>query len=97
MNVITLKLPDELNDALRKASAQRKLSKSAVVREALEQALLRQSDEAGASERWVAQWRGSMTVARRVRGTAGGASATKGPEPASADARLTHLLDKHVR
>lgn len=97
MNVITLKLPDELNDALRKASEQRKLSKSAVVREALEQALLHQADEAGAAERWVAQWRGSMTVAPPVKGKTGGASPTKRPEPASGDPRLRHLLDKHVR
>ena len=36
MNVITLKLPDDLNTALKEVSRKRGLSKSAVVREALE-------------------------------------------------------------
>ena len=40
MNAITLKLPDDLNAALKEVSRKRGLSKSAVVREALEQSLL---------------------------------------------------------
>ena len=58
MNVITLKLPDDLHAALKAVSARRNLSKSAVVREALEKSLLEQGEDAAAAERWVAQWRG---------------------------------------
>ncbi len=60
MNVITLKLPDDLHSALKAVSVKRRLSKSAVVREALEQSLLVQGNEAAAAERWVAQWRGKL-------------------------------------
>ena len=42
MNVITLKLPDDLNAALNEVSRKRGLSKSAVDREALQQSLLAQ-------------------------------------------------------
>ena len=56
MNVITSKPPDDLNAALDEVSRKRGLSKSAVVREALEQSLLGQDVAAGAAERWVAQW-----------------------------------------
>ena len=42
MNVITRKLPDDLNAALKEVSRKHGLSKSAVVREALEQSLLAQ-------------------------------------------------------
>ena len=84
MNVITLKLPDDLNAALKEVSRKRGLSKSAVVREALEQSLLAQGVAAGAAERWVAQWQGRLKLpdARDVEAT---------------DPRLAHLLAKHVR
>ena len=84
MNAITLKLPDDLNAALNEASRKRGLSKSAVVREALEQSLLAQGALAGAAERWVAQWQGSLKLpeANKVQAT---------------DPRLAHLLGKHVR
>ena len=84
MNVITLKLPDDLNAALNEVSRKRGLSKSAVVREALEQSLLAQGVTAGAAERWVAQWQGRLKLpdARDLEAT---------------DPRLTHLLAKHVR
>lgn len=81
MNVITLKLPDDLHAALKEVSAKRRLSKSAVVREALEKSLLAQGDEAGAAERWVSQWRGRSAAA-----------ATTPDDP-----RLAHLLAKHLR
>ncbi len=84
MNVITLKLPDDLNAALKEVSRKRGLSKSAVVREALEQSLLAQGAVAGAAERWVAQWQGRLEL----------------PEPgdvAATDPRLAHLLVKHLR
>ena len=84
MNVITLKLPDDLNAALNEVSRKRGLSKSAVVREALEQSLLAQGVTAGAAERWVAQWQGRLKLpdARDLEAT---------------DVRLAHLLAKHVR
>lgn len=84
MNVITLKLPDDLHAALREVSRKRGLTKSAVVREALEQSLLAQGVQAGAAERWVMQWQGSLELP-----TAREAQAT--------DPRLAHLLSKHVR
>jgi predicted transcriptional regulator len=80
MNAITLKLPDDLHAALNEVSRARGLSKSAVVREALEQSLLAQGAAAGAAERWVAQWQGRLAL----------------PEGTD-DARLSHLLAKHVR
>jgi len=84
MNVITLKLPAALHAALKEVSRQRGLSKSAVVREALEQSLLAQGVVAAAAECWVAQWQGklSLPAADSVR---------------AADPRLAQLLDKHVR
>lgn len=84
MNVITLKLPDDLNAALKEVSRKRGLSKSAVVREALEQSLLAQGVAAGAAERWVAQWQGRLTL-------------PEASDVQSTDPRLAHLLAKHVR
>ena len=84
MHVLTLKIPDDLNAALQEASAKRGLSKSAVVREALEQSLLAHGVAAGAAERWVTQWQGRLKLP-----SIGGAQVT--------DARLEHLLSKHVR
>jgi len=84
MNVITLKLPDDLNTALNAVSRKRGLSKSAVVREALEQSLRAQGAAASAAEHWVQQWQGRLKLPE-----AGEAEAT--------DPRLAHLLAKHVR
>ena len=84
MNVITLKLPDDLNAALNEVSRKRGLSKSAVVREALEQSLLVQGVAAGAAERWVEHWRGRLELPQ--------ASDVEATDP-----RLAHLLAKHVR
>jgi predicted transcriptional regulator len=83
MNIITLKLPDDLNAALKEVSRKRGLSKSAVVREALQHSLLAQGVEASAAERWVAQWQGSLKL-----------PASRDVE--AADPRLAHLLTKHV-
>ena len=47
MATITLKIPDELNAALKAFSARRRVSKSAVVRAALEEALAREEALAG--------------------------------------------------
>jgi len=84
MNVVTLKLPDDLHAALNEVSRQRGLSKSAVVREALELSLRKQGVAASAAERWVAQWQGKLKLPER-----GGLEAT--------DPRLAHLLAKHLR
>ena len=84
MHVITLKLPDDLNTALNEVSRKRGLSKSAVVREALQQSLLAQGVVAGAAERWVAQWQGRLKLPE--------ASDVQADDP-----RLSHLLAKHVR
>ena len=84
MHVITLKLPENLNAALKEVSRKRGLSKSAVVREALEQSLLKQGAAGSAAERWVAQWQGRLKLP-----AAGDAKAT--------DPRLAHILAKHVR
>ena len=89
MNVLTLKIPEELDAALQAASRARGLSKSAVVREALEQSLGRQADQAGTAERWVAQWRGHLST---LPPTGQGKGKAK-----LQDERLAHILAKHLR
>jgi predicted transcriptional regulator len=84
MNAITLKLPDELLAALNEVSRKRGLSKSAVVREALERSLLDQGDAAAAAERWVDRWQGRLQLPQP--------DAVDGSDP-----RLAHLLRKHLR
>lgn len=84
MNVISLKLSDELNAALNEVSRKRGLSKSAIVREALEQSLSSHGVAAGTAERWVREWQGRLKLP-----AAGDAK--------DADPRLAHLLSKHVR
>jgi predicted transcriptional regulator len=84
VNVITLKLPDDLNAALIEVSRKRGLSKSAVVREALEQSLRAQGVAASAAERWVAQWQGRLKLPEAA-------------EVEASDPRLSHLLAKHLR
>lgn len=84
MDAITLKLPADLHAALNEVSRQRGLTKSAVVREALQQALLKQGVQASAAEQWVTQWQGrlSLPAASRVE---------------ARDPRLAQLLKKHLR
>ena len=62
MNTLTLKIPQSLADALQRASARRHMSKSAVVREALEKTLASELDQAGTAAAWVKQWRGALTA-----------------------------------
>ncbi|HMN77878.1 MAG TPA: CopG family transcriptional regulator [Burkholderiaceae bacterium] len=86
MNVVTLKIPEDLDAALRAASKQRGLSRSAVVREALEQSLGLHEKRTGGAARWASQWRGRLSApAKGARGTV------------EDDARLAHLLAKHLR
>ena len=89
MNVLTLKIPEALDAALQAASRARGLSKSAVVREALEQSLGRQADQAGTAERWVAQWRGRLLVSP----PAGPGKGRAKPQ----DERVAYILTKHLR
>ena len=88
MNVLTLKIPEALDAALQAASRARGLSKSAVVREALEQSLGRQADQAGTAERWAAHWRGRLSAP-----SAGPGKAKAKPQ----DERVAHILAKHLR
>lgn len=82
MNTLTLKIPQALDDALQRASARRQMSKSAVVREALEKTLAKELDQGGPAAAWVKQWRGVL-----------GAVNAAPPD----DERLAHILDKHLR
>lgn len=91
MNVLTLKIPEELDAALQAASRTRGLSKSAVVREALEQSLGRQADQAGAAQRWVVQWRGRLSLPPPP--SARGGKGKAKPQ----DERVAHILAKHLR
>jgi predicted transcriptional regulator len=84
MNVLTLKVPEAMDAALSAASRARGLSKSALVREAIEQSLSQHADQAGAASRWVAQWRGSLVAPTKSKS-------------ALQDSRLSHLLAKHLR
>jgi predicted transcriptional regulator len=84
MNILTLKVPEGMDAALSAASRARGVSKSALVREAIEQALGRQAEQAGAAARWVAQWRGSLSTCELTK-------------TGRQDPRLAHLLHKHLR
>jgi predicted transcriptional regulator len=84
MNILTLKVPEGMDAALSAASRARGVSKSALVREAIEQALGRHAEQAGTAARWVAQWRGSL-------------SASENGKSPPKDDRLAHLLGKHLR
>ena len=84
MDTITLKLPEELHSALKAVSARRGVSKSEVVREALERSLLDHGAGAAAAEAWVTRWRGRLDLPDSV--------AVERTDP-----RLAHLLTKHVR
>jgi predicted transcriptional regulator len=101
VNTLTLKIPEELDAALKTASAQRGMSKSAVVREAIEQALGRQLESAATAERWLGQWRGAFVVpesgaaSKTPRRSAMSAPAKRSVE--TDDVRLAHILAKHVR
>ncbi len=81
MNTLTLKIPQLLDDALQLASARRQMSKSAVVREALEKTLATELTQVSPAAAWVNKWRGKMTGAALGR---------------PRDDRMAHLLQKHL-
>lgn len=81
MNTLTLKIPQALDDALQLASARRQMSKSAVVREALEKTLAAELTQVSPSVSWINKWRGAMAGAVPF---------------APGDDRLAHLLRKHL-
>lgn len=82
MNTLTLKIPESLDAALQMASARRHISKSAVVREALENALADELRQKAPAVNWVDRWRGVLS----------------GKESAAdADERVAHILNKHLR
>jgi predicted transcriptional regulator len=81
MHSVTLKLPEALDAALRAASQRRGVSKSAVIREALEQVLAPELRATQPSQQWLARWRASLAP-----------EAASAP-----DDRLAHILAKHAR
>ena len=81
MNTLTLKIPESLDAALQLASARRQMSKSAVVREALEKLLADELKQTGPAANWVNRWRGVLS----------------GKESAQAtDERVAHIQGKHL-
>jgi predicted transcriptional regulator len=82
MHTLTLKIPDELDTALRTASAKRQVGKSEFVRQALGEALKAELRETEAASRWLERW--SNRLAPMEENTLG-------------DARLEHLLQKHLK
>ena len=85
MNTLTLKIPQSLDDALRAASAKRHMSKSAVVRDALEKTLARELQQTTLAATWVDRWRGIVPSS----------NLPKSAKPE--DDRVAHILAKHLR
>lgn len=82
MNMLTLKIPAALDAALQRASTRRQISKSALVREALEKALLDELKQVEPAVQWLEQWRGLL-------------SEQDAAQPV--DERMAHILGKHLR
>ena len=85
MNTLTLKIPESLDAALQMASARRQMSKSAVVREALEKVLSDELKQTTPAANWVGRWRGALS------------SQPLQPSNVAADERVAHILQKHLR
>ena len=82
MNTLTLKIPASLEAALQAASTRRQVSKSALVREALQRALVDELAQATPVAQWANRWRGALAVDTAAE---------------SQDARVAHILRKHAR
>lgn len=85
VNTLTLKVPPELDQALVEASQARGVSKSAFVRDAIEQALAGTHPRRSAAADWIAKWQGRFE-----------ALAEDDPRR-TGDPRLDALYRKHVR
>ena len=81
MNILTLKIPESLHSALQVASERRQISKSAVVREALEKVLADELKQTGPAASWVGRWRGALSGKESAKAT---------------DERVAHILSKHL-
>lgn len=81
MNTLTLKIPQSLNDALQLASTRRQISKSALVREALEKSLASEINQTTPASAWVNKWRGALGSTKPVEAD---------------DGRLAQILSKHL-
>ncbi len=86
MNTLTLKIPEELETALERASARRRMTKSAVVRQALEHALADELRQSTPAANWVTQWSGVLAC-----------KASEATATGHGDARVAHILQKHLR
>jgi predicted transcriptional regulator len=82
MSTLTLEIPEELEAALHAASARRRVPPSTLVREALERALASETESSATVDQWLSRWRGSLR---------------EPPESSDDEARLAHLLKKHLR
>ena len=82
MNTLALKIPESLDAALQLACARRRMTKSAMVREALETLLADELRQTTPAANWVDRWRGVLRSSQA--------------NPA-ADARVAHILRKHLR
>jgi len=82
MNTLTLKIPEALDAALQRASARRQMSKSAIVRKALEQILADELKQSTPAAHWVDRWRGALSHAA---------------SNMSGDEHVAHILQKHLR
>lgn len=90
MRTLTVKIPEELDAALRAASQRRRMPRSELVREALHASLADELRETSTAGRWLAQWSGRLEPSKTV-------AAPQATDADSDSGRLHHLLQKHVK
>ncbi|TAN53933.1 MAG: hypothetical protein EPN21_00120 [Methylococcaceae bacterium] len=81
MSTLTLDIPDTLNAALKAASVRRQIPLSTLVREVLEKALVAEAPQPNAADHWLSHWYGKWPDM---------------PKVTDGEARLAHLLKKHL-
>lgn len=97
LNTLTLKIPQTLVDALQIASTRRKISKSAVVRDALERTLTVELKQLAPATAWLERWRGALSAPTLdVSGVSPDRRDLSAVSPAPPDSRLAHILAKHM-